>query len=282
MMGGGVPRVVVLSALIDGPSNPQGRETSEDVTDQTPIRDRWGGWYVTGLTGMQRHLGALPTDNDPYLVGKTEAQRFNLRDVDSLINAKPYLTNKSDVVSLMVLEHQTNIQNLFTRANFKVRTVMARNNPGTSDAAPRTWEEMSGRNQNVLKVMIEPLVKAMFFVDAVDLASPLEGTSGFDAHFQSLGPRDKKGRTLRELDLKTKVFRYPLSYMIYTPGFDAMPVVVKEYVYRRIGEILGGKDKSGVYDFILEEDRKATLEILLATKPDFAKLMATGASVAAR
>jgi hypothetical protein len=289
MMGGGVPRVVVLSALIDGASNPQGRETSEDVNDQTPIRDRWGGWYVTGLTGTQRHLGALPTDNDPYLVGKPETQRFNIKDVDGLINSKPYITNKSDVVSLMVLEHQTNIQNLFTRANFKVRTVMSRNaqvssqvsNQASSDAAPRTWEEMSGRNQNVLKVMIEPLVKAMFFVDAVGLGSPFQGTAGFDVWFQSQGPRDKKGRSLRELDLKNKVFRYPLSYMVYSPGFESLPPVVKEYVFRRIGEVLQGQDHSGVYDFILEEDRKAALEILLATKPDFARMMATG-SLASR
>ncbi|MEN9704907.1 MAG: hypothetical protein RLZZ393_786, partial [Pseudomonadota bacterium] len=143
---------------------------------------------------------------------------------------------------------------------------------------PRTWEDMSGRNQNVLKVMIEPLVKAMFFVDAVGLASPFQGTAGFEAWFQSQGPRDRKGRSLRELDLRTKVFRYPLSYMVYSPGFDSLPPVVKEYVYRRVGEILQGRDRSGVYDFIPEEDRRAALEILVATKLDFAKLMSAGAS----
>jgi hypothetical protein len=274
MMGGGVPRVVVLSALIDGASNPQNRETSEDVNDQTPIRDRWGGWYVSGFTGRQVHLGALPTDNDPYLAGKTEAQRFNLKDLDGLINTKPYLTNKSDVVALMVLEHQATIQNLFTRASFKVRTVLSRTGAGSGSDAPRTWEEMSGRNQNVLKSMIEPLVKAMFFIDAVDLASPLQGTAGFEAWFQSQGPRDRQGRSLRELDLKTRLFRYPLSFMVYAPGFDALPPYVKEYVYQRFADILQGRDASGVYDSLLEEDRKAIFEILLATKPDFAQLIA--------
>ena len=274
MMGGGVPRVVVLSALVDGPANPPNRETSEDVNDQTPIRDRWGGWYVTGNQGNQYHLGNLPTDNDPHLVGKTDAQRMNLKDLEGWFNTRPFITNKSDVVSLMVLEHQTSIQNLITRANFKVRTVMARVATGTGDEVPRTWEDMSGRGKGLLKSMVEPLVKAMLFADAADLASPMAGTAGFEAAFQARGPRDRQGRSLRDLDLRTRLFRYPLSYMIYSPGFDALPPYVKEYAYQRFADILQGRDGSGTYDYLGDGDRKAILEILLATKPDFAQVVA--------
>ena len=278
MMGGGVPRVVVLSALIDGPANPPKRETSEDVGDQTPIRDRWGGWYVTGLQGRQYHLGNLPTDNDSFLAGKSDAQRLNQRDLDAWFNTKPYISNKSDVVALMVLEHQSTVQNLFTRASFKVRTVLSRSSAGGGSDLPRTWEEMSGRNQNVLKAMIEPLVKAMFFVDEADLAGQVSGTAGFEAWFQAQGPRDGQGRSLRQLDLKTRLFRYPFSFMVYSPSFDALPPYVKEYVYQRIADILQGRDTSGSYESLLDADRREILEILLATKPDFAKLIATGAS----
>ena len=284
MMGGGVPRVVVLSALIDGPANPPGRDTSDDVNDQFPIEKRWGGWYVTGLTGAQRHLGALPTDNDPFLVGKTDAQRFNIRDVDGLINAKPYITNKSDVVSLMVLEHQTNIQNLFTRASFKVRTVMSRNASAAlpGGALPRTWEEMTDRGQVMMKAMIEPLVRAMLMVDSVPLSSPMQGTAGYEQWFQSQGRRDPQGRSLHDLDLKTRVFRYPLSFMVHSQSFDALPSYVKEYVFRRFAEILQGQDKSAVYAGITAEDRKAVFEILRSTKPEFAKFLDTGSLVASK
>jgi hypothetical protein len=278
MMGGGIPRVVVLSALIDGPANPPNRETSEDVSDQTPIRDRWGGWYVTGNQGNQYHLGNLPTDNDPHLVGKTDAQRMNLKDLEGWFNTKPFITNKSDVISLMVLEHQTTIQNLITRANFKVRTVMSRVATGTGDEVPRTWEEMSGRGKNLMKAMVEPLVKAMLFADAAALASPMKGTAGFEAAFQAQGPRDRQGRSLRDLDLNTRIFRYPLSYMIYSPGFDALPSYVKEYVYQRFADILQGRDESGAYDYLAGEDRKAIFEILQATKPDFAQVAASRAA----
>jgi len=177
-----------------------------------------------------------------------------------------------------VLEHQTNIQNLITRANFKVRTVMSRVATGTGDEVPRTWEEMSGRGKGLLKAMVEPLVKAMLFVDAADMASPMAGTAGFEAAFQARGPRDKQGRSLRDLDLGTRLFRYPLSYMIYSPGFEALPPYVKEYAYQRFADILQGRDTSGSFDYLGEEDRKAILEILLATKPDFAQVAAARAA----
>jgi hypothetical protein len=275
MMGGGVPRVVVMSALIDGPANPQGRETSELVTDQTPLRDRWGGWYVSGFHGAQTHLGNLPTDNDPQLAGHSDAERFNLASLEGWLDTKPYITDKSDIVSLMVLEHQTNVQNYITRASFKVRTVLSRAaGAGSSTSDPRSWEELSSRNQSVLKAMIEPLVRTMFFVDAVEFTSPLSGTAGFDAWFQAQGPRDKSGRSLRQLELKTRLFRYPLSYMVYSKAFDSLPEYVRQYVYTRFAEVLTGRDSTGVFESLTPEDRKAILEILTATKPDFVRMAA--------
>ncbi len=275
MMGGGVPRVVVMSALIDGPANPQGRETSELVTDQTPLRDRWGGWYVSGFHGAQTHLGNLPTDNDPQLAGHSDAERFNLASLEGWLDTKPYITDKSDIVSLMVLEHQTNVQNYITRASFKVRTVLARAaGAGSSTSDPRSWEELSSRNQSVLKAMIEPLVRTMFFVDAVEFTSPLSGTAGFDAWFLAQGPRDKSGRSLRQLELKTRLFRYPLSYMVYSKAFDSLPEYVRQYVYTRFAEVLTGRDSTGVFESLTPEDRKAILEILIATKPDFVRMAA--------
>jgi hypothetical protein len=273
MMGGGIPRVVVMSALIDGPANPQGRETSDLVTDQTPLRDRWGGWYVTGEHGIQTHLGNLPTDNDPKLVGRSDAERFNLKSLDGWLDTKPYITNKSDVIALMVLEHQTNVQNFITRASFKVRTVLARA-AGAGNADPRSWEEISSRNQSVLKAMIEPLVRTMFFVDAVQFTSPLAGTAGFEAWFQAQGPRDKQGRSLRQLELNSRLFRYPLSYMVYSESFDSLPEYVRQYVYTRIAEVLTGRDSTGAFEALTPEDRKDILEILSETKPDFVRMAA--------
>lgn len=276
MMGGGVPRVVVMSAIVDGPDNPPGRETSDLVADHTPLRERWGGWYVTGQLGSQTHLGNMPIDGDPLLAGRSAEQRHNLQVLDGLFDTRPYLTNKSDVVALLVLEHQTSVENLITRANFKIRTVLARSATGGL-AVPRSWEDISPRNLPALKAMLEPLVRTMLFVDAVDYASPIKGNSGFDAWFQAQGPRDAAGRSLRELDLNTRLFRYPLSYLVYSEAFDSLPEYARQYIYGRFAEILQGRDTSGAYADISAADGAAVLEILKATKPEFAQVLARDA-----
>ena len=101
------------------------------------------------------------------------------------------------------------------------------------------------------------------------MTEPIAGTSNFAAEFTSRGPRDSKGRSLRDLDLKQRLLRYPLSYLVYSKSFDAMPDPLKDYVHRRFREVLTGEDKSPDFQHISEADRNAILEILKDTKPDF-------------
>ena len=114
----------------------------------------------------------------------------------------------------------------------------------------------------------EPLVKALLFSDAAPLTDAVKGTSNYATEFSALGPRDGNGRSLRDFDLRTRLFRYPLSYMIYTEAFDGMPSAVKSYVYRRLRQVLGGQDTSKDFSHLSAADRTAILEILRATKPD--------------
>jgi hypothetical protein len=62
--------------------------------------------------------------------------------------------------------------------------------------------------------------------------------------------------------------------MVYSPSFDGMPASVKEYVYRRFREVLGGADQSPVFAHLMASDREAILAILQETKPDFAAFTA--------
>ena len=104
---------------------------------------------------------------------------------------------------------------------------------------------------------------------ALQPALVVSGNSGFDHWFQAQGPRDAQGRSLRELDLNTRLFRYPLSYMIYSAGFDGLPGYAKEYVYGRLRDVLSGRDRIGSYGRLSDADRATVLEILTATKPAF-------------
>ena len=273
MLGGGVPRIMVLSAAVDGEHNPAGRETSEETTDQSALRDRWGGWYVTGQVGRQLHLGNLPVSGDPLLAGRSDAQRLNLKTLDALFNTKPYLTNQSDVVALMVLEHQTAAQNLITRANFKLRTVLPRFEGGVM---PTQLAGLSTKSQATVKALMEPLTRQLLFADAIEFTGPISGYAGFEKAFEARGSRDAQGRSLRQLDLQRTLFRWPVSYFIQTESFDSLPQLGREYVYARVLAVLRGEDSSPGLDRWSAAGRADALQILLATKPEFARYVAEG------
>ena len=271
MMGGGVPRFLFMSSPVTVAGEPLTNEISKDTTDATPLRERWGGWYVTGVPNNLSHLGNLQvkTVGQPVqdlaslkLAGRT------LDKLDGMFDTKPYLTDHSDVIALLVFEHQVYIENLITRANYKGRTMVARLNDGQS-ADELTWDQLPAKAQPIVKAMLEPLVKALLLVDATPLPARIAGNSGFDRWFQAQGPRDSRGRSLRQLDLTTRVFRYPLSYMIYSIGFDGLPNYAHEYVYHRLADILSGRDKSAPYAHLSAADRATVLQILTQTKPAF-------------
>ena len=97
----------------------------------------------------------------------------------------------------------------------------------------------------------------------------VKGERGFSAEFQNAGPRDSKGRSLRELDLKRRLLRYPLSYLVYSKSFDAIPDGLKDYVYRRFREVLSGEDTSADFAHLSVTDRQTIFDILKDTKQDF-------------
>jgi hypothetical protein len=121
-----------------------------------------------------------------------------------------------------------------------------------------------------MKSVAERLVRALFFVKEARPSAPLAGTSTFASDFVAKGPRDSKGRSLREFDLDARLFRYPLSYLIYSDSFNALPDSVKDYVHTRILDVLSGADTSGDFAHLSAADRAAILAILTETKPDFA------------
>ena len=72
---------------------------------------------------------------------------------------------------------------------------------------------------------------------------------------------------LRDLNLTHRLFRYPCSYLIDTAAFDGLPGPVKDYVLRRLWEVLSGKDTGADFAHLSAADRRAILKILRDTKP---------------
>jgi hypothetical protein len=266
LSGGGVPRFLLMSSYVNVRGDQLTHEDSILTTDETPIESRWGGWYVTGQTGTQVHVGNIQVHTVQELVKLDSVRRGNLDTLEGLFNTAPYLTDKSDVVALLVLQHQVTVQNLLTRVNFEVREALAKsgNQPGALSAKARAE----------LRDYLDELAKAMLFGDAAPYTDTIRGNSGFDVWFQKQGPADPQGRSLRQLDLKTRLFRYPLSYLVYSPAFDALPDYARDAVYGRIAAVLQGRDHSEPYAFMSDSVRQDTLAILTATKPSFAQYLA--------
>jgi hypothetical protein len=272
LAGGGVPHFLMVSTYAGIDGDRAQRDASIDTSDATPMKSRWGGWYVTGHNGNQPHLGNILIRSRQDLDRLDSLRVGDLDTLRGLFDTKPYLTDKSDNVALMVLAHQVTVHNLITRANFKARSIVAREIDPAANASPR-WDDFSPRIQKAMTAIFEPLVRGLLNANAAPLASPMAGGSGFDAWFQKQGPKDPRGRSLRELELKTRLFRYPLSYLIYSDGFEGLPEYGKRYVYTRIAAVLLGQDQDSTFANLSGADRQAMLEILSATRPAFGAAM---------
>lgn len=271
LSGGGVPRFLLMSAYVDVHGEQLTHEGSILVTDQTQMKYRWGGWYVTGQHGAQVHLGNIQVHNVQELVHLEEVRRGNLDTLDGLFDTHPYLTDKSDIVALIVLLHQVTVQEFITRVDFEVRQAFATaSGAGTGATKGGAMPPLPAKTATALEADMDDLVNAMLFVDAAGYSGKITGNSGFDRWFQARGIRDSHGRSLRDLDLTSRLLKYPLSYLIYSESFDALPAYAKNYVYGRLAAVLSGKDQSKPYAHLSAGDRKAMLEILTATKPEFA------------
>jgi hypothetical protein len=210
----GVPGHLVRSFETDENGMVDSNSGTSLVDHRTPLAERWGGWYVTGTHGKQTHRGNL--------VGKAAFERQekepnysgNETNLNKYFDTSEYVTPHSDIVALMVLEHQTHMHNFITRMNYEARIRVAQ------------YGEVKYLNSAT-----ESFLKYLLFVEETPLTEPVRGTSEFAKAFAAEGPRDRKGRSLRDFDLKTRLFKYPCSYLIYSDAFEGLPGALKENIY---------------------------------------------------
>ena len=224
---------------------------------RSAFEDRWGGWYVTGSSGAAVHRG----NQVPAVAARASRE---LASVDGLFDTDGYLSTHSDVAALMVFLHQTRMTNLISRIAWEARDAQGR--------ARTVLVAAPGENLRVADQMRDitaEFVDYLLFVDELKLAGGIKSLSGFVEKFSTAGPRDSRGRSLRELDLSRRLMRYPCSYLIYSAAFDALPALAKESIYARMWQILSGEEQDRRYTAALSPaDRRAIVEILRETKKD--------------
>ena len=250
----GVPGMIVRSFY----TMPDGRPRlilGGFTTDQrSPFEERWGGWYVTGTMAGGRHMGNAMVGDPENPDSMVTAQTLDVASLSGKFDTNIYLSPYSDIVALLVFNHQMHMMNLITRVDWEVRCALY-------DKAP------PGVLATLLRESAQEFVDYLFFIDETPLPGPVQGVSGFAQKFAAEGPSDSQGRSLRQFDLKKRLFRYPCSYLIYSKAFDSLPEPAKDAIYRRMWEILSGEEKSSRYTRLSPAGRAAIVEILRQTKP---------------
>jgi hypothetical protein len=258
----GFPGHLLRSVSPDQTGEPVFSRGTKRVDHTTPFADRWGGWYVTGTSGKQTHLGnkVFTRWSEPKAT-----DGINVTNLKPFFTVANYLTPHSDLVALLVLEHQCEGHNRLARANLLTRMALAEQ-ADLNKALGRPTNERSEGITRRIHWACEPVVEYLLFCEEAPLTEAVAGTSAFAREFTARGPFTSNRRTLREFDLRSRLFRYPMSYLIYSRAFDGLPAEAKERVYLRLWEVLSGKDRSKQFTHLSAGDRKAVLEILRQTK----------------
>jgi hypothetical protein len=218
------------------------------MTDhRTPFAVRWGGWFATGKHRAERHMGNAVVPAGAELGDLVTPASVHVERLEGRFDPAGYPTLTSDIAALLTIEHQAKMLNLITRLGWDARI-----------------GSQTGRSLNA---GVEELVDYLLFVDEAPLPGPISG-NGFAATFSAQGPRDRNGRSLRQLDLETRLLRYPCSYLIYSDAFDALPAVAKDAVYARLWRVLSGAERHPRFNRLSPDDRQAIVEMLRDTKPD--------------
>jgi hypothetical protein len=259
----GVPGVL-LRSIYATRTGTQATPSQSFITGQeSPLSERWGGWYVTGTYGSQTHMGNVVVEDkdDPEQIDR--AAGANLTDLSKKFDTSLVLSGQSDVVAHLVLAHQTQMHNLITLTNYQTRIALYKAGlPANAKA-----ESIPDAARQQYQKPAEQLLRYLLFTGEAPLEGQVRGTSGFTEEFAARGPRDTQGRSLRDFDLRTRIFKYPCSYLVYNEAFDSLPTQARDYVYHRLFEVLTGRDQSPEFAKLNGDTRRAILEILLATKP---------------
>lgn len=266
----GIPGHLVRSVFPDSSGNPILSTTTYRTTAQSPLKHRWGGWYVSGTHGQQRHMGNMIAKSSREPEAFDPDAGANVTDLSKLVNVEPYLTPHSDIVAFLVFEHQAPAHNALTLANYQAKLALRDEEilrKMDKDSTPPRTESIQRR----LDHSAELILKHFLFVEEAPLTDRVQGTSGFAEQFAARGLRDKRGRSLRDFNLQTRIFQYPCSYLIYSAAFDGLPAELKQITYRKLHDVLTGDDQSSTYQHLSKEDREAILGILLDTKLDLPK-----------
>jgi hypothetical protein len=258
------------SVFVDEDGQPQLQFGSYLTGQESPLSERWGGWYVTGKSGHDLHMGNVITTaakgNEPVL---DRAKGCNVMSLEKFIDTSPYPAKSSDIVALMVLEHQCSMHNKLFAAAESTRQAMVRQHDLQKAFHEPITDIPQGSALAVIRSQAGKVVRHMLFSEEYKLQDGgVEGNPAFQDAFRNNRRETTDGRSLKDFQLLTRLFKNPCSYMIYSKMFDALPVQLKNEIYAQLLRVLNGEDQSKDFAHLSMSERQYIKEILLETKTD--------------
>lgn len=263
----GVPGVIVRSVFPSAEGHPIMSQGSTVVDTTTPFEDRWGGWYVTGRHGNLLHRGNVTAVEKPDNTCDMPIEKgANITRLTHFFDTSPYPRQSSDIVALMVLEHQTSVQNVLTKANHTALRAMHMQTNLRKELGEPEEKNPVGTARRIIDHSTDDIVEALFFKDEAALPDGgIEGDESFQTAFSARAARSSDGRSLKDLQLNTRLFKYRCSYMVHSITFKHLTPPLKETVIARMKQILSGTDTSGQFDYLGESERRHIWRILTDT-----------------
>ena len=253
-----VPGHLTRSLYVGPDGQPELRLGSTDVDHATPLSERFGGWFVTGANFEHRGNRVLAPGGDG-----TNETSIDLSQVD---NPSDYLSTESSVLAHLLLAHQTQTHNRIARAGLEARRAIA-----YRDEMRRLFGEKSEETEASVKRRIEgpaeELLDYLLMANEAPLAGALDADTPLARAFAQRG-------SFHQLDLSKRLLEVPLSYLVQSEAFVALPPETLHYLSSRLREILSGSDASGRFQHLSPRDRESILGLLRAEKPDLLSIPA--------
>jgi hypothetical protein len=244
---------LVIKSVIPGPTGGSLKTFRKEQTGHgIPFAERFGGWYVSGDRGIAQEWGNVIGRYAGEGISKTVIRPGELFDF-----AK-YPVATSDILPQLVLEHQAGFANRVLQASYRARTAF---HVDKGNLSPSHYAELDEQARIVVRYLL--------FADEVPLPpGGVDGDPAFKADFVKAGRTAPGGASLRDFDLRTRLFRNRCSYMIYSPEFQGLPARMKQQVYIRLREALSVEKPMKEYAYLPAGEKQAIRAILKATLAD--------------
>ncbi len=268
-----IPAVFARSVFADEEGEPLLRQGTEVVDSRTPFEQRWGGWYGTGKHGKALHRGNIIAQEKNDKLVANFATGANITDLSPYFTTARYLRPNSDIVALLVFEHQLAVHNALTRAAFSCRRMLQYQKSLQQNLKEPVTEEPSYDSvKAVFETATREVVDCLLFKDEARLPGGIEGNAEFPRAFQASSRRAPDGGSLKELELKGHVFKNRCSYLIYSESFLGLPAVLKRRIFERLAGALRPANPDARYAYIPADERLRIVSILRRTHPELRQL----------